>query len=205
MTASAEEILEFWFSDPPRDAAALEPLMKRWFSADARFDALICERFEATMAAAAASSLQSWAGKPRGRLALILLLDQFPRNVYRSTAAAFAEDTKALDLTLSGISAGVDRSLEPLERLFFYMPMQHAESIIVQDHAVALFDGLAHSVNADFIAQALESSADHARQHRDIIAKFERFPHRNALLGRGSTDAELRYLDQGGATFGQPN
>ncbi len=179
--------------------------MKRCFKTDTQFDAAIRQRFEPTMDAAAASSLEDWAGAPRGRLALILLLDQFPRNVYRGTAAAFAHDPKALDLSVSGIVAGLDRHLEPLERLFFYMPLQHAESIREQELSVAQFEELAQSVEAGLLTDTLAHSADHARQHRDIIAEFGRFPHRNALLGRSSTDAEIRYLELGGATFGQRN
>ena len=203
MTTSAEEILEFWFGEPAVDSAAVAVLMKRWFSSDRGLDALIRDRFAPAMTAAAASLLHSWQGRPRGRLALILLLDQFPRNVYRGTAAAFAQDAKALDLTTGGIAAALDRDLRPLERLFFYMPMQHAESISVQDRSVELFDELARGAETDFLAKALASSADHARQHRDIIAEFGRFPHRNALLGRSSSEAEVRYLERGGATFGQ--
>lgn len=203
MTASAEEILAFWFGEPATEPAAVDALMKRWFRSDPQLDAQIRDRFAAVMAGAAASRLQSWERQARGRLALILLLDQFPRNVFRGTAAAFTQDAKALDLTMRGIEAAQDRDLDPLERLFFYMPMQHSESITVQNRSVELFDELARSSRTDFIADAMANSADHARQHRDIIAEFGRFPHRNAVLGRTSTDAEVRFLEQGGPTFGQ--
>lgn len=203
MTASAEEVLEFWFGEPAANPAAVGALMKRWFSSDPQLDRLTRDRFAPTMTAAAASRLEGWEETPRGRLALILLLDQFPRDVYRGTAAAFAQDAKALALTTAGIAAALDQELRPLERLFFYMPMQHAESIIAQNRSVELFDELAQGAEMDFIAAALASSADHARQHRDIITEFGRFPHRNTLLGRSSTEAEVRYLEQGGATFGQ--
>ncbi|NNC63792.1 MAG: DUF924 domain-containing protein [Gammaproteobacteria bacterium] len=203
MTASAEEILAFWFGEPAVDAAAVQVLMKRWFHTDSEQDALTRDRFGSAMADAAASRLQNWEGRPRSRLALILLLDQFPRNVFRGTAAAFEQDAKALNLTINGIAAAQDRDLGPFERLFFYMPMQHSESIAVQNRSVELFDELARSAGTDFLADALASSADYARQHRDIIARFGRFPHRNEILGRTSTEAEVRFLEQGGATFGQ--
>ncbi len=203
MTPSAEDIVGFWFGEPPADQPAVDALLKRWFGSSAQLDAQIRDRFLPTMAAAASSRLVAWRDTPRGRLALILLLDQFPRNVFRSTAAAFAQDAKALDLTTSGIAIGMDRHLGPLQRLFFYMPMQHSEAIAVQDRSVALFETLAESDAPKFLTGALRSSAEHARQHRDIIAAYGRFPHRNALLGRDSTEAEKRYLEQGGATFGQ--
>ncbi len=203
MTASAEEILAFWFGEPAAKPADVDAQMKRWFSSTPQLDTQIRDRFAPAMTAAASSLLEAWTQSPRGRLALILLLDQFPRNVFRGTAAAFDQDTKALELATDGIAAAHDAALRPLERLFFYMPMQHSESVTVQNRSVALFDELARSAESDSIADVLANSADYARQHRDIIAEFGRFPHRNAILGRTSTEAELRYLEQGGATFGQ--
>lgn len=203
MTASAEEILAFWFHEAPADKQAVGVLMRRWFGSDPQLDEQIRDRFTPSMAAAAASRLERWKENARDRLALILLLDQFPRNVFRGTAAAFGQDAKALDLTSSGIAAAHDQALEPLERVFFYMPLQHSESLSVQNRSVELFDELARSAGSDFMADALANSADYARQHRDIIVEFGRFPHRNAILGRTSTEAEARFLEQGGAMFGQ--
>jgi len=203
MTTSAEEVLEFWFGEPATEAATVDARVRRWFGSDRDLDARIRDRFATAMTAAADSRLQSWEDSPRERLALILLLDQFPRNVYRGTSAAFAQDAKALDLTIDGIAADLHHPLTPLERLFFYMPMQHAESLAVQNRSVELFEALAESAAPDFMIKTLASSADHARQHRDIIAEFGRFPHRNAVLGRSSTAAEVRFLERGGATFGQ--
>ena len=203
MTASAEEILRFWFGEPAADTADVDALMKRWFSADRALDAITRDRFGPAMTEAAASRLGDWEARPRGRLALILLLDQFPRNAFRGTAAAFAQDSMALDQTMEGIAAAQDQELQPLERLFFYMPMQHSESVSTQNRSVETFDELVRSAPTDAMADVLTNSADHARQHRDIIAEFGRFPHRNAILGRISTEAEMRYLEQGGATFGQ--
>lgn len=203
MTTSAEEILAFWFGEPTATATGIDALMKRWFGSDGALDAVIRDRFAPAMAAAAESRLRDWEAWPRGRLALILLLDQFPRNAFRGTAAAFAQDSMALEQTLSGIAAAQDTELPLLERVFFYLPMQHSESIATQKRCVALFEALPRSAAGDTMAEVLKNSADYARQHRDIIARFGRFPHRNAILGRTSTDAELRYLEQGGATFGQ--
>ena len=161
------------------------------------------DRFGPAMAAAAASDLAAWEAQPRDRLALILLLDQFPRNVFRGTAAAFSQDSIALDQTLDGIASAQDQDLQPFERLFFYLPLQHCESVEMQNRSVQLFDELARSATTATLTEALANSADYARQHRDIIVEFGRFPHRNACLGRTSTEAELRFLEQGGASFGQ--
>ncbi len=199
----AEDVLAFWFDSAPESAADIKACMKRWYGGGPELDAQIEARFGPLMAAAANSELTDWATSPRGRLGLILLLDQFPRSVYRSTAGAFAQDSLALELTLTGIAAGLDLRLDPLERLFFYMPLQHAESLEVQQQSVAAFEALAATHAEPFLRKALVGSADYARQHRDIIAQFGRFPHRNSVLGRGSAPEEARYLEQGGATFGQ--
>ena len=146
--------------------------------------------------------LTSWEQYPRGRLALIVLLDQFSRNIYRGTAQAFAQDELALSLCLQGIDIGHDLALRPIERTFYYLPMEHPESLEIQDKCVQHYEQLVASVPPP-TAKELQSSLDYAISHRDIIARFGRFPHRNKLLGRASTAAEREYLSQGGATFGQ--
>ena len=159
-------------------------------------------RFGKLLASGAAAECQSWKATPRGRLALILLFDQFPRNVYRGTAKAFSFDQRALELTRSGIDAGLDRSLAALERMFFYMPLQHAEASDVQDSSVALFEALALSCPPEQ-RPYFQWSLGFAREHRDLIARFGRFPHRNRVLERESTAEETAYLQGGGKTFGQ--
>jgi len=200
---TAEDVLAFWFGRAPESEADVKACMKRWYGGGPELDAEIDARFGPLMAAAANSELTDWATSPRGRLGLIVLLDQFPRSVYRSTAGAFAQDSLALDLTMTGMAARFDSRLDPLERLFFYMPLQHSESLEVQQQSVAAFEALAAAHAELFLRKALLGSADYARQHRDIIAQFGRFPHRNSVLGRRSTPEEARYLEQGGATFGQ--
>ena len=202
-TASPEQVLAFWFGAPPTSKPELDACMKRWFAGGADQDAAIAERFAATIDAAARRELGAWEKDARSRLALILLLDQFPRSVHRGTRLAFAQDSRALDLALSGMGTGLDRRLAPLERVFFYMPLQHAESVDVQEHAVAAFSRLAEEVDAPLLRDALAGAAKYARQHHDIIARFGRFPHRNAALGRRSTPAEAAYLAQGAPKFGQ--
>jgi uncharacterized protein (DUF924 family) len=203
MAVSSEEILSFWFGDPPRDGDDSKGLMKKWFGANAEIDAAIRSQFEFVMGAAARDELRSWSESPRGRLAMILLLDQFPRNIHRGDRAAFNQDERALALTMDGMAKRLDQPLSPLERMFFYMPMQHSESLAVQRRAVETFEQLAHSDTAAHVKTTLEGAAEYARLHHDIVARFGRFPHRNAVLGRESTPAERRYLEEGAPTFGQ--
>jgi uncharacterized protein (DUF924 family) len=201
--ARPEDILAYWFAAPPASKPELDAAMKRWFGGGADQDATIARRFRATIDAAARGELEAWAANARSRLALILLLDQFPRSVHRRTQLAYAQDARALDLTLSGIDSGLDRQLAPLERMFFYMPMQHAESREIQERGVVEFARLAEEAPEGYLRNTLAGSADYAKQHRDIIARFGRFPHRNAALGRQSTAAEASYLAQDAPKFGQ--
>jgi uncharacterized protein (DUF924 family) len=195
--------LDFWLGFDHEDPAALEQRWRRWFANDPDFDAQISARFGRLVPAAASGALASWHGASRDRLALILLLDQFPRNLFRGTREAFAHDADALALTREGVARGQDRALSPLERVFFYMPLQHAESRVAQRESVRLFDALRKEPAPARLAAALDEAARYARMHADIIARFDRFPHRNRLLGRPSTAAERAYLDGGAPTFGQ--
>jgi uncharacterized protein (DUF924 family) len=187
------DVLSFWFgaAGRPRD---------EWFRASHAFDAEIRARFGEALERAARGGLDDWRSTPRGRLALVVLLDQFSRNAFRGMPAAFAQDPRARALALEGIDAGEDRSLAPLERSFLYMPLVHAEDVAVQDRAVALFEELASAAPPD-LAGYLESAAKFARAHRDIVARFSRFPHRNAILGRDSTAEEAEFLQQPGSSF----
>jgi len=202
--ATADDVLAFWFGDAPRSTEDVKRCMQRWFGGRPECDRVIRERFESLIAAAAANDLPGWPATARGRLAAVVLLDQFPRNIYRGTAAAFAYDAAARELTKDGIDAALDHELAPLERMFFYLPLEHSESLADQDLAVALFAALAEVAAPPYLRAALQGSLEYARQHRDIIARFGRFPHRNAVLGRHNTDAEAAFLETGGPTFGQP-
>lgn len=199
--AAVDEVLHFWFGAPDDDAATLAAKEARWFAADASFDRECTARFAALVSRAVRGELDAWQRTPRGRLALIVLLDQLPRNIYRGRAAAFTGDARALRLALAGIDAGADRALEPVERSFFYLPLEHAEDAAVQQRSVEAFAALAASVGPTDQALAVEWLA-FARQHRDLIARFGRFPHRNRSLGRPSTPAEQAYLESA-PTFGQ--
>ena len=204
---SANDVLDFWFGRGPWDAARLAEPSTFWFGGDdaaalAAADAAVREKLEPLLERAARGEFASWAASPRRRLALIILFDQVPRNAYRGTAAAFAFDREALALTVEGLQLAADAALEPLERLFFYLPLEHAESLEAQEAAVASLDRLAGDA-PEHLREYCLYCAGFARQHRDIIAKFGRFPHRNAVLGRESSAAEIEWLAAKGERFGQ--
>jgi uncharacterized protein (DUF924 family) len=174
---TAHDVVSYW-----RTAGS-----KKWFSKDAAFDADFKSHFEAAHHAAANGALDGWAANAEGALALLVLLDQFPRNVYRGSGHMFATDGKALAIADAAIAAGLDMQTDADLRSFFYMPFMHSESLAVQERSVVLCGGLNQSGTLRF-----------AIMHRDIIQRFGRFPHRNAALGRDTTAAERAYLDGGG-------
>jgi uncharacterized protein (DUF924 family) len=203
----ALEVRRFWFGKLPLKPEGVQARLELWFGsglkeAQQRTDELIRSRFASLIERAAAGELAAWADSPRRRLSLILLLDQFPRQVYRGTGRAFAADRDALALTLSGMQAAADAALTPVERIFFYMPLQHAELPEAQDEAVAAYRRLLNEAPAD-LEELFASSLKYAELHRSIVARFGRFPHRNRVLGRISTTEEQNYLRQGGQSFGQ--
>jgi uncharacterized protein (DUF924 family) len=159
---------------------------KRWFKKNARFDSQFRERFAAEHEAAVANRLDHWRNGSAGCLALLILLDQYPRNAFRDTARMFASDPAALQIARQAVLAGFDRDVEPALRQFFYLPFMHSEQLADQDRALTLCQELG------------EASVKYARIHRDIIARFGRFPHRNPMLGRISTEPELQFLANGG-------
>ena len=197
-----EAVLAFWFRQRALSAPQIDHRMNIWFGEDSLFDQEIEREFKNDIEAASASRLMHWANAPQGRLALILLLDQFRRNMYRGTAAAFSHDKMALRLCVEGAMKKQDSGLSPIERVFFYMPLQHAESKKVQAKSVALYSRLAKAVTPTY-RETFETIAQFAELHADIVATFGRFPHRNALLGRENTAEEAEYLAGDAADFGQ--
>lgn len=186
------EILDFWFADGP------DQFRQAWFVKDAAFDAEIARHFGTLVAPAREGRLDGWAETPEGALALLILLDQFPRNLFRGAPDAFASDAHALALARRVVlEQRMDLALTPTQRVFLYLPFEHAESLEAQNLSVALFEGLrdwpAHAAPGGTIA--------YAWAHRAVIARFGRFPHRNAVLGRASTAPEQAYLAQPGAGF----
>lgn len=203
MEPGPDSVVDFWLGFNPDDGDAFARAYARWFSATPEVDREIEARFGALVERAGAGELDAWARMPRGRLALIILLDQFPRNLHRGSGAAFALDASALALAREGIASGADRELSQIERVFFYMPLQHAESLEVQQESVQVFEALGAEPAPAPVAKLLRKVGEFARLHADIIARFGRFPHRNRQLGRATTEAEAAYLREGGPTFGQ--
>jgi len=204
----AFEILNFWFGPRPYSAAQVQQHSRLWFGENnapeitPQTDELVRERFGDLTQSAAGGKLDSWESGPRRRLALILLLDQFSRNIFRGTPRAFAQDAQALSLTLSGMQLGADATLDPVERIFFYMPLTHAEDADVQEEGVAAFRRLREEAPAQMNTM-FEDSLSSAMEHREIVRRFGRFPHRNRTLGRESSAEELHWLATSGKNFGQ--
>ncbi len=188
-----EAILAFWFREEQLTAPQIDNRMDTWFSEDPVFDHEIQREYADDVAAASEGRLDHWAHSPRGRLALIVLLDQFRRNIYRGTAKAFSHDKMALKLCVEGAMAKKDEGLSPIEKVFFYMPLQHSESKKVQAKSVALYQRLAEAVTPTY-RETFETIAQFAELHADVIDTFGRFPHRNVLLGRENTPEETEYL-----------
>jgi len=197
-----DAVIAFWFREKELSAPQIDQRMDIWFGEDKAFDLECKTNFLDDVAAATAGKLDHWADEPRGRLALILLLDQFRRNIYRGTAEAFSKDKAALKLCVEGAMAKTDQGLAPIERVFFYMPLQHAESKKVQAKSVELFSKLADIVSPTY-RETFETVTQFAELHRDIIEQFGRFPHRNELLNRENTPEENEYLSGDVPSFGQ--
>lgn len=194
-------VLHDWFGVAPHDAAAtLEAKRGLWFGKSPELDAGLRQRFLPLVRQARRGACASWAVAPRGALALLVLLDQLPRNMFRGSAEAFASDAQALRLALAVVDAGDDARLWPIERVFVYLPLEHAEDLAVQQRAVALFTALRDAMPTEQ-RQPFDGFLDYAVRHRDVIARFGRFPHRNDALGRASSEAEQAYLRQPGAGF----
>jgi len=166
---------------------------KRWFGKDEAFDAEIRRRFEAAHMAAARGELAAWAETAEGALALLILLDQFPRNMFRGSAHAFATDPLALAIARRAVEAGLDQAVEPAVRTFFYLPFEHSERLEDQDRCVELCQALRAAAG-----ESAQGALDYAIVHRDIIVRFGRFPHRNPAFGRQTTPEEQAFLDGGG-------
>ncbi|WP_299860996.1 DUF924 family protein [uncultured Hoeflea sp.] len=181
MTETPETVLDFWFTE-------LTP--KDWFTKNEDLDRRIEDRFAKLHLALSREVPAQWRETPDARLALVIVLDQFPRNIYRDSPLAFATDLLALNAAKAAIAVGADAQISETRRIFLYMPFEHAESLDEQDRAVALCEALGD-----------EKYLDYAHRHRDVIAEFGRFPHRNAILGRTSTLAEEAYLAKPGAGF----
>ena len=200
--ARIDAILLFWFKEQELSGPQIDRRMDIWFGTDPVLDHEIEKEFGDDVTAACEGRLDHWAADPHGRLALILLIDQFRRNIYRNSAEAFSMDKLALKLCVEGAMEKKDIGLTPLQRIFFYMPLQHAESRKVQEKSVNLYNRLAEAVSPTY-RETLLTIAQFAELHRDIIDQFGRFPHRNKLLNRDNTAEEDEYLATDSPDFGQ--
>lgn len=197
-----DAILAFWFREQELSAPQIDRRMDIWFGQDAVFDHECKKEFCDDVDRATEGKLDHWGHQSRGRLALILLLDQFRRNIYRNTADAFSMDKAALKLCVEGAMEKKDKGLTPIQRVFFYMPLQHAESRKVQAKSVEIYNRLSGAVSATY-RETFETIAQFAELHRDIVEQFGRFPHRNQLLNRENTPEEDEYLSVDSPDFGQ--
>ena len=195
-TAPAE-VLDFWFGAPPLAPRA------EWFRKTDAFDAMVRARFAAVVDEALAGALPAgWHATLQGRLAQIVVLDQFTRNLFRGSARAFAGDAQALALARSMVGSGEHAALHPLQRWFVYLPFEHAEDLSLQHESVRLFSALAADAPAGSeLAASLGDALDYAHRHRDVIVRFGRYPHRNAALARPSSAEERAWLLQPGSGF----
>lgn len=184
-------ILDFWFDRQP--GGELKP-RKAWWEKNPAFDEEIRRRFGAAVETALTGGFEDWTAQADSALALTILLDQFPRNLFRGQAKAFAGDARARAIVHAAIGRGFDIAVPPVMRQFFYMPLQHSEAVEEQDLSVLLFTALEKELPGNDLL-------DYAERHRAIIAQFDRFPHRNAALGRDSTPAEIEFLKQPGSSF----
>ncbi|ASC72855.1 uncharacterized protein XM38_038150 [Halomicronema hongdechloris C2206] len=190
-----EAILRVWFGDPTDPGSDYGQQRSIWFKKNPEFDQTVRERFWDDYQQAAAGQLQPWRQQPRSCLALILLLDQLPRNMFRGHPQSFATDDQAREAAEYALDQGFDQQLLPVERLFVYVPFEHSENLAHQQRAVALFAALSEA------EPELSSTLDYAIRHRDIIQRFGRFPHRNGILNRATTTEEAAFLQQPGSGF----
>ena len=190
--AGIEDILGFWFGKPG-EAGYGKP-RKVWFVKDAAFDEEVRLRFLADCELAAAGKLEDWQSAPAGCLALVILLDQFPRNMFRGQPQAFATDSQALFVAQHAVAQGFDRQMLPVQRWFIYLPFEHSENLEHQRRSVELFRRLSDDPDS-------ADTIDYAVRHLEIIERFGRFPHRNQILGRETTPEEAEFLKQPGSSF----
>ena len=194
MDSAINDILSFWFGELDQRGLCDPGQHQLWFRKSDDTDRRCRTGFGDQVAMALAGELDQWAQSDRGLMALVLLLDQFTRNIYRDTPAAFAGDSRALALAVAAINSGRHTRLPAIHRVFLYLPLEHSENMRDQDRCVALLTGLADEVGIE----QFQEFARYAEAHRQVIAQFGRFPHRNAILDRKSTETELAYLEKHG-------
>jgi len=200
-----EIILDYWFEgiDEHTVLSGDSQIVKRWFVKDEQVDVEIEKQFGPDLIKARKGKFNDWVQTPRGRLALIILFDQFSRNIYRDSPKAFDKDLQALEYCLRSIKDGADEKLTLIERIFLYMPMMHSENLKVQEKGLEYFGRLVKIAeeNQDKNADYFKYTVDYAQKHYDIIERFQRFPHRNEIFNRRSTPSEIEFLKEPGSSF----
>jgi uncharacterized protein (DUF924 family) len=200
MEREIAEVLEFWFGELDASGIADERHTNAWFTKNPSFDDEITSRFITVHDAVASGERDAWLESPRGRLAWIIVLDQFSRNMFRGTAKMFAYDDKAYQAASDGVARGMDRELRHDERLFLYMPYMHREELAAQDRAIELFTAWRDQVQGAARAR-VQNALDYSELHRNIIRRFGHFPHRHAVLGRTASAEEIEFLKQPNSSF----
>jgi len=194
------DILDFWFADVNDTLDNLDSCITLWWGKNDNNDQHIRDEFSENIEKAKNGEYDTWLATPNGRLALIILLDQFSRNIFRNDPKAYQQDAQALQLALDGIKKGEDKKLKPFERAFMYMPLEHAEDIDMQNQCVALFTNLRDEVDSSLTIY-FQDFIKYAEQHRDIVEEFGHFPHRNKILSRATSEKEAAFLEQPGSSF----
>lgn len=193
-----DSVHQFWFGDNLEKS----PLKNRdlWWTRPEGIDELITQRFSSILKRAKSNQLEDWKSSPRGYISLIIVLDQFPRHIFRGKPASFESDPLALDLCLQGLAQKIDQQMHWAERQFYLLPLEHSEDLQIQIRAIEEFKRLVHDTPAEF-ADYMKDNFDYALRHHEIIKRFGRFPHRNKILGRESRAEEIEFLKQPGSSF----
>ncbi len=199
---TAQEVITFWFENATTDPDIALARGKFWYGSNPALDQQITDRFQSVHDKAAAGLLSTWENDPAGALALVIILDQFSRNIYRGTARAFAADSLAREIAVRAIDTGADKSQHLLYRIFLYHPLHHAENLRDQDLVVQLYRELKTGAPPEW-QNLVDGFLEFALEHREVVARFGRFPHRNKLLGRPGTAEEILYLEAGASSYGQ--
>ncbi|NUP11427.1 MAG: DUF924 domain-containing protein [Polyangiaceae bacterium] len=200
MDAEAQAVLSFWLGPLDQDGMSSKDHAARWFTRSSAFDDEIRQRFGDLHRAVANGEREGWLEDPHTLVAYVIVLDQFSRNLFRNSPDSFAHDAKAARASSLAVERGDEPSLTIQQRVFLYMPFMHSESLEHQDRCVERFRSLAETAPAS-CRPVLENNADYAVRHRDIVARFDRFPHRNEVMGRPSTPEEIEFLRQPGSSF----
>ena len=197
-----KKILDFWFGDIKKSGIPGKEKQNIWWIKDKKLDELIKKQFENHLVEANSKEIDEISDNPNEILAYVILLDQFSRNIYRDTPAAFAQDEKALSIVIKGLVAGVDKKMQAYERAFFYMPLMHSEDIDIQKKSVECFSAFESEYkDSNNFAKLVTQNKKYAVLHHDIIERFGRYPHRNGILGRESTTEEIEFLKGPGSSF----